>query len=186
MALPAPRPACYEDLFDLPEHLVGEIVGGRLHAHPRPAPKHARAAATLGRRVGNPFDDGLGGPGGWWILIEPEIHLGRDIVVPDLAGWRRARLPRLPATAWFELVPDWLCEILSPATARHDRHVKLPLYAQAGVSHLWLIDPEARSLESFDSRDGRWSSLALLHNEAQVAQPPFDAVAFPLDALWAD
>ena len=114
MAPPAIKPATYDDLFELPEHIVGEIIGGRLITHPRPAPKHARAYSSLGIELGGAFDLGRSGPGGWWILDEPELHLDADIVVPDLAGWRRERLPKLPGTVWFELAPDWIGEILSP------------------------------------------------------------------------
>lgn len=113
----AQRPATYQDLLELPAHLVAEIISGRLITHPRPAPKHARASSILGVEVGGPFDKGSsGGPGGWWILDEPEVHLGEHVLVPDLAGWRRERMPNLPHTDWFDLAPDWVCEILSPAT----------------------------------------------------------------------
>ncbi|MBI4755517.1 MAG: Uma2 family endonuclease [Betaproteobacteria bacterium] len=186
MGLPAARPATYEDLFDLPENLVGEIIGGRLVTHPRPAPKHARAYYTLGFKVGGAYDDGVNGPGGWWILDEPELHLARDILVPDLAGWRRERMPRLPETAWFELPPDWVCEILSPSTAKVDRAEKLPIYAAHGVRHAWLVDPDLRTLEVFENHDGRWLLLTVLENDAAVSQPPFDAIAFSLSGLWAD
>ena len=128
-AHPATRAACYEDLFDLPENLVGEIIGGQLITQPRPAPRHSRASSSLGGALDNPYDKGRGGPGGWWILDEPELHLGGDILVPDLAGWGRERMPRLPETAWFELVPDWVCEVLSPGTCRVDRALKMPIYA---------------------------------------------------------
>ncbi len=186
MGLAVRQPARYEDLFALPEHLVGEILNGRLITHPRPAPRHARAHSMLGGKLVGPFDEGLGGPGGWWILDEPEIHLGGDIVVPDLAGWRRERLPRLPQTAWFELAPDWLAEILSPATARLDRSEKLPLYARWGVGHVWLVDPELRTLEGYANQGGRWMLLATLKEDDRVQLPPFDAVSFSLAGLWAD
>jgi len=111
MSRPSPRPARYEDLLALPEHLVGEILAGELYTHPRPAPRHARAYSALGSCIGGPFDGGRDGLGGWWILDEPELHLGVDVVVPDLAGWRRARMPALPEAAWFELAPDWACAV---------------------------------------------------------------------------
>lgn len=186
MGLPQSTPARYEDLFDLPENLVGEIINGRLVTHPRPAPKHARAYSSLGEEIMGPFDKGRNGPGGWWILDEPEIHLAGDILVPDLAGWRRERMPRLPETAWFELAPDWVCEILSPATARIDRKEKMPIYATWGVAHLWLVDPDLRTLEVYANRDGRWLLLATLSENDAVAQPPFDAITFGLAALWAE
>lgn len=186
MNQPALKPATYEDLFDLPENLVGEIIGGRLITHPRPAPRHARAHSSLGVRLGGPFDLGDGGPGGWWILIEPELHIGGDILVPDLAGWRRERLPRLPETAWFETVPDWVCEVLSPSTRRDDRVEKMPLYARMGVAHAWLVDPDVRTLEAFENQRGRWLLLQTLADAARVAVPPFEAVEWALEVLWAD
>ncbi len=182
----AERRAGYEDLRRLPEHLVGEIVGGELHTHPRPAPRHAHVYSALGGSLWSPFHDGSGGPGGWWILDEPELHLGGDVLVPDLAGWRRARMPALPDAPWFELAPDWVCEILSPSTAALDRGTKLPIYARQGVAHAWLIDPDARTLEVFErTADGHWLLLTVLRDEQGVRQPPFDAIEFPLDRLWA-
>lgn len=186
MSVPASRLASYEDLLALPAHVVGEIVNGTLYSHPRPAPRHARAYSVLGGELLGPYDRGRGGPGGWWILDEPEIHLSGHVLVPDLAGWRRERMPRLPDTAWFELAPDWVCEILSPSTARLDRAEKLPIYAAEGVRHCWLIDPDVRTLEVFQNENGRWLLLKVLESEAEVSEPPFDATAFPLSALWAD
>ncbi len=185
MSQPAARPARYEDLFDLPDNVVGEIFGGVLHTHPRPAPKHARAYSVLGGNLGGSYDWGSDGPGGWWILDEPELHLGDDILVPDLAGWRRERMPSLPETAWFDLSPDWVCEILSPSTARVDRIIKMPIYAREGVAYLWLVDPDLKSLEAFELNDnGHWTLTATLKDDDPVSLPPFDAIEFPLDALW--
>ena len=187
MPHPQKRPAEYADLFSLPDNLVGEIIGGELYTHPRPAPRHARASSSLGVEIGGPFDQGkTGGPGGWWILDEPELHLGADVLVPDLAGWRRERLPRLPDTAWFELAPDWVCELISPSTARTDRMIKMPLYAANGISYCWLVDPVAKTLEAFKLREGQWVLLASFVDDADVASEPFEAVPFALDALWAD
>lgn len=185
MIRPIRREARYEDLFGLPDNLVGEIVDGMLHTHPRPAPRHARASSGLGAKLANPFDYGTGGPGGWWILDEPELHLGADILVPDLAGWRRKRMPTLPETAWFELAPDWICEVLSPATLRQDRAFKMPKYARSHISWLWLVDPEARILEAYELRQGVWSLIASLADDQRVKVKPFDAIEFELDALWA-
>ena len=183
---PPRRGATYDDILGLPENLVGEILHGQLHTHPRPAPKHARAYSALGFSLGGPFDRGVGGPGGWWILDEPELHLGGDVLVPDIAGWRRERMPTLPETAWFELAPDWVCEILSPATARTDRALKMPLYAREGIPHLWLVDPDVRMLEVYRlDAERRWLLLATLKDDDPVSQPPFDAITFPLDSLWA-
>ena len=182
----APRKPSYEDILALPEHLVGEILAGELYTHPRPAPRHARAYSALGYLVGGPFDGGKGGPGGWWILDEPELHLGPDVIVPDLAGWRRERLPALPETAWFELAPDWVCEILSPGTARTDRAIKMPIYAREGIPHLWLVDPDARTLEVYQRQhNGHWLLLTTLKEDDPVKQTPFDAVSFSLQDLWA-
>lgn len=186
MALPQHKPATYEDLLTLPKNVVGEIVNGRLIAQPRPAPKHARAYAVLGRKLGSPFDEGQGGPGGCWIFDEPEVHLDADILVPDLAGWRRERMSHLPETAWFPLAPDWACEILSPGTARFDRAEKLPIYLRHGVKHAWLVDPDLKTLEVFESQNGKWVLLTVLENDAPVSQPPFDAITFDLSSLWAD
>ena len=186
MGLPAIEPATYGDILALPEHLVGEIIRGVLRTHPRPAPKHARAYSSLGVELGGPFDRGTNGPGGWWILDEPELHLGADVLVPDLAGWRRERMPKLPDAAWFERAPDWVCEILSPSTAKVDRAEKLPLYSRTGVAHCWLVDPDLKTLEVFENRDGKWLLLAVLENDASVSQPPFDAIAFGLGSLWAE
>lgn len=149
MHKPKPRPATYADIEALPEHLVGEIIFGVLHTHPRPAPRHSRATSRLGIEIGGPFDRGRGGPGGWIILDEPELHLGPHVIVPDIAGWRRERMPRLPETAWFETPPDWVCEVLSPSTARIDRTDKLAVYAAFNVSHAWYVDPVAKTLEVF-------------------------------------
>ena len=186
MAEPAARQATYDDVLRVPRHLVAEIVNGRLVTHPRPAPRHLRASSRLGVKLGDSFDIGDSGPGGWWILDEPELHLGANILVPDLAGWRCERMPSLPKTAWFELSPDWICEVLSPGTASVDRSEKLPLYAEQGVSHVWLIDPLVRTLEAFENIEGRWLLLATLKDADLVSLPPFDAVSFDLSLLWAD
>lgn len=181
-----PRPATYADLEALPPNVVGEIVHGVLHAHPRPAPPHAVATSRLGIEVGGPFDRGRGGPGGWWILDEPELHLHEEILVPDLAGWRRERLPEMPKRAWFDVAPDWVCEVLSPSTAAFDRATKLPVYARERISNLWLVDPIARTLEAFRLEQGRWS-LLVTHADAAVARvEPFEAIELEVKALWGE
>ena len=177
--------ATYEDLFDLPDHLVGEIIHGQLVTHPRPAPKHAVASSAIGDELVSPFQKGRGGPGGWWILDEPELHLGPHILVPDLAGWRRERLPTMPESAYFTLSPDWVCEVLSPGTARVDRADKMPIYAAQEVPFLWLIDPAPRTLEVFVLREGRWSLEHVYKEDDEVRAAPFDAISFPLGVLWA-
>ncbi len=186
MAEPAERQATYEDLLQVPAHFVAEIVNGRLVTHPRPAPRHLQASSSLGGELNGPFDKGRGGPGGWRILDEPELHLGPHILVPDLAGWRRTRMPKLPETAWFELAPDWVCEVLSPRTAAGDRTEKLPIYAKYGVAYTWLIDPQLRTLEAFKNNAGKWRLLTTLNDQERVSLPPFDAIAFNLSLLWAD
>ena len=186
MALPLRKPATYQDIIDLPENLVGEIIDGEIYAQPRPAPRHARASSLLGGKLTGPYDEGLGGPGGWWILDEPELHLGPHVLVPDLAGWRRERMPKLPDSAWFELSPDWVCEVLSPGTAAKDRAKKMPRYAEEGVGHAWLIDPNARMLEVYRNVEGRWLLLQVFEEADEITAPPFDALAFNLSNLWAD
>jgi Uma2 family endonuclease len=183
---PFDRPATYEDLVALPDTLVAEIVDGELHASPRPAPKHARAYSALGVLIGGPYDHGIGGPGGWWILDEPELHLGRDVLVSDLAGWRRSRLPQLPETAYFPLAPDWICEVLSPSTAQLDRAKKLAIYGRERVAHAWLIDPLARTLEVLRLEHGRWVILGAHAGSEVVRAEPFAELDLELAALWAD
>ena len=180
------RPATYQDVLDAPEHMVAELIDGALHLHPRPASRHARASSVLGGRLVPPFDEGRDGPGGWWIIDEPELHLGAQVVVPDLAGWRRERMPGFPDAAWFELAPDWICEVLSPSTRAVDLTDKRRIYADAGVGFLWFVDPAARTLEAFVLRDGAWTLLAALKDDDEVRAAPFEAIAFPLSVLWAD
>ncbi|MYK15035.1 MAG: Uma2 family endonuclease [Rhodospirillaceae bacterium] len=178
------RRATYQDVIDAPAHMVAEVVEGALYTHPRPAPPHALASSSLGGELSSPFQKGRGGPGGWWIIDEPELHLGEDILVPDIAGWRRERMPDFPDTAFFTLAPDWVCEVLSPSTRDLDRHGKRPVYAREGVAHLWFIDPVARDLEAFELRNGEWVLIATARNDDPVSIPPFEAITFPLDALW--
>jgi Uma2 family endonuclease len=186
MAVHARRRATYEDLCKVPDHLVAEILDGDLHTTPRPGPRHASASSGLGGALHGPFDRGRGGPGGWWILDEPELHLSRDIVVPDLAGWRRERLPRLPEEAFFSLAPDWVCEVLSPSTAAIDRVKKLTAYARESVRHVWFIDPTAQTLEILRLDDGRWTLIATAAGAAVIRPEPFDALELDLTWLWAD
>jgi Uma2 family endonuclease len=180
-----PRKATYADLESLPPQQVGEIIRGVLHAHPRPAARHARAASTLGEELGPPFNRGRGGPGGWVILDEPELHLGPDVLVPDLAGWRRQRMPELPDVAAFELAPDWACEVLSASTSAIDRGEKLPVYARERVAHVWLVDPIAKTLEVLRLDGETYRIVATYYDDAQVNAEPFDAIVLELGALWA-
>ena len=184
--MPAKPKATFEDLVGLPEHLVGEILDGELHASPRPSASHALAASTLQSDLGTTFQRGRGGPGGWWILSEPELHLGEDVAVPDLAGWRRDRLPSVPDAPFLTLAPDWVCEVVSPSTERIDRVKKLPLYAREGVRYAWLVNPKTRTLEVFRNEGTRWVLLASHADDAQVRAEPFDAVELDLLALWGE
>ena len=177
--------ATYQNVLDAPAHRIAEIIDGVLHTHPRPAPAHTLASSALGSDLGNPFQFGRGGPGGWWILDEPELHLGDDILVPDLAGWRRERMPELPDTPYFALAPDWACEVLSPSTRRVDLQGKRPVYAREGVAHLWLIEPTDRTLEAFELRAGEWVLIACAKDDDPVSVRPFDAITFRLGDLWS-
>lgn len=185
---PAGDENLYQQLIDLPENVTGEIIGGQLYAQPRPSPRHALAQSDLGMLLGGPFRFGRDGPGGWWIIDEPEIHFVRDIevVVPDLAGWRRERMPQIPDDQRFEVVPDWVCEILSPSTAKKDRVLKLPLFARYGVAYCWLIDPLARTLEAFGLRERQWVLAGVFKDEDAVRAAPFDAIEFKLADLWGE
>lgn len=184
MTSPVRPPATYDDLLALPENAGGEILDGELVVSPRPGPRHGAASSALGFALGPPFRFGDGGPGGWWILDEPELHLGENVLVPDLAGWRRDRMPTLPDEAFFALAPDWACEVLSPATSRIDRTTKVPLYARAGVAHVWLLDPIAETLEVLALEGGRWIVVATHGGRDVVRVAPFEAVALDLGRLW--
>ena len=178
------RRATYQDVLDAPAHRVAEIIDGTLYTHPRPAMPHALASSYLGDELVGPFGKGRGGPGGWWIIDEPELHLGEEIVVPDLAGWRRERMPEYPGTAYVTLPPDWVCEVLSASTRRLDLHEKRPVYAREGVQHLWLVDPADRTLEAFELHDGQWLLIASAKDDDPVSIRPFDAITFSLGDLW--
>ncbi len=181
-----PRGARYEDLFDLPDNVVGQIIDGELIVSPRPAPPHAVVGSALGGSLLPPFSFGRGGPGDWWILHEPELHFDRDILVPDLAGWRRERLPEIPKAAFFTLAPDWMCEILSPSSARLDRGRKRDIYAREGVDYLWLISPEEQQLEAFVLENGRWTLVGTYSGKETVHVPPFEAVGLELGLVWGE
>jgi Uma2 family endonuclease len=185
MLHPKFKPATYADIEALPPHVVGEILFGVLHTHPRPAPRHGVASFALGEEIGGPFQKRRGGgPGGWIFMDEPELHLGPHTVVPDLAGWRRERLPKLPDTAYIETPPDWLCEVLSPSTQQADRTDKLAIYAAFGVRHCWYVDPIARTMEVFALQGDKWLLAATFKDADPVTAPPFEVHTFPLDVLW--
>jgi Uma2 family endonuclease len=179
---PLKKGATYDDLREVPDHFVAEMFDGELYASPRPAVPHAHAASVLGTQVGGPFH--RSGPGGWVILDEPELHFRNDVLVPDLAGWRRARMPRAPADAFITLAPDWICEVLSESTETLDRGKKLRIYAHEGVAHAWLVDPLAHTLEVLSLDAGRWTQLGRYEGEARVRAAPFDAIELELAALW--
>lgn len=180
------RPATYADIEALPPNVVGQIILGVLHSHPRPAPRQVRASSRLGGELDGPFDQGRGGPGGWIILDEPELHLGPHVIVPDLAGWKRERLTPFPETAHFETPPDWLCEVLSPSAQAIDRTDKLTVYAEFGVKHCWYVDPIARTLEVLALTGGKWRIEATFKNDDAVAALPFEVHTFGLDGLWVE
>ena len=178
------RPATYEDVLNAPAHVVAEVIAGTLHTHPRPRLRHAAAASALGEELGPPFRRGRGGPGGWIILDEPELHLGEDILVPDLAAWRRERMPELPDAAYATLAPDWVCEVLSKSTAAFDRSAKLPIYAREHVPHVWLVDPEIRTVEAFRLDGDGYRLVSTFAGDGLVRIEPFDAIELALTSLW--
>jgi Uma2 family endonuclease len=181
------RKATYEDLCNVPDPLVAEIVDGELVTSPRPAIPHALAASAIGSLLFDRFNRPPGGsdaPGGWWVLFEPELHLGDDVLVPDQAGWRRERVPVLGGGAAMTLAPDWVCEVVSPSTSDLDRRRKMPIYAREHVGHIWLVDPRLRSLEVYRLDAGAWV-IAKTHTGAGTARiEPFEAVEIDLDRWW--
>ena len=164
--------------------MVAEIVDGLLHLQRRPPALAALAKTALASEIGGPFSKGRDGPGGWWVINEPELHFGEDIVVPDIAGWRRERMPTVPDVAFLTLAPDWVCEVLSASTRKLDLEGKRPVYAREGVGHLWFVDPAARTLEAFALEGGAWTPAGAAREDEPVSLPPFEAVTFPLGALW--
>ena len=186
MADPARRRATYADVVAAPPHVVAEVIDGELHVHPRPAAPHALAASSLGMEIGPPFQRGRGGPGGWWIVDEPELHMGSepDIIVPDLAGWRVSRMPAFPDTAFIVLAPDWACEVLSDRTRRVDRVGKMRVYARERVPHVWHVDPIAQTVEVL-RLDGETYRLVAAHSgDERPRLEPFEAVELELAVLW--
>ena len=176
--------ATYEDLLRVPENMVAELIEGELYASPRPAGPHTNASSALGFFLGPPFQFGRGGPGGWWIHDEPELHFGRNVLVPDLGGWRRERMPVFPQNHIFDVVPDWICEVISPSSGHLDRLKKMPIYAREGVGYAWLIDPDLQTLEVFRGEADGWHLVAT-HGEAEVVRvPPFEEIEIDLALLW--
>ena len=184
MKVVSKHPATYADLEAVPPHLVAEILFGHLVTHPRPVPRHGGATSALGMVVGGPHQLGIGGPGGWIFVDEPELHLGPHIVVPDIAGWRRERMTEGPDKAFIDIAPDWVCEALSLSTEKHDKGAKRTIYALYGVDFLWQLDPRPRSLETFQRADKSWLVTGIFFDDEEVKAPPFDATTFSLSLLW--
>lgn len=177
-------PATYADLERVPDHLVAQILGGELHTAPRPRARHAMAAWEIGSDLGPPFGRGRGGPGGWWLLVEPELHLQSDVLVPDMAGWRREHMPSVPDEVALTQRPDWVCEVLSPSIERADRALKLPIYAREGVPFAWLVNPSSETLEVMRLEHGRWVLLGTFAGDAVVRAEPFDAIEIEIFRWW--
>jgi len=183
---PAKKKAAYDDLYAIPENTIGEIIDGELFVTPRPSARHTHAASVLGIEVGPPYHLGRSGPGGWIILDETEILLGEHLLVPDLAGWRKERFPGAPKDNWISVSPDWVCEVLSPRTARLDKVRKMPIYAQYAVPCLWLVDPAARTLDVFELAAGKWVLLAAFAEDDKVRAEPFGEIEIELKNLWLE
>jgi Uma2 family endonuclease len=186
MAGPAKRRATYQDVLDAPEHVVAEIVNGELRLSPRRGGPHTRATSILGADLLTRFDRGTGGPGGWIILDEPELHFTQDIVVPDIAGWRRERMPTVATGTYFTIAPDWICEALSRSTEAWDRAHKLPVYAAAGVTHVWLVNAIQHTLEILRRQGDKWLTVAIHHGDVAIRAEPFDSIELDLGSIWAD
>jgi Uma2 family endonuclease len=186
MSEPVWNKASYEELYDLPENMIGEIIDGEIIATPRPSRRHINAAASLGGELIPTYRFGRGGPGGWIIYHEPEVHFGNDVLVPDLAGWRKERLSTPPAEHRFSIAPDWVCEILSPATVRIDRIKKMGIYALHAVPHLWLIDPAVQTLDVFRLESGKWLLIHTFAEKDKVRAEPFQEIEIGLGDLWLD
>jgi Uma2 family endonuclease len=178
------KKATYADLEAVPPHRVAELVDGELYVSPRPDWPHASAKGALFGELHGPFNRGRGGPGGWVLLPEPELHLGEDVLVPDLAGWRRERMPKLPRVVGFTLAPDWVCEVLSPSTAVLDREKKMKVYAREGVRHLWLVDPLRQELEVYEFAGNRWALLGTHTGQERIHAEPFTSLLLELGELW--
>jgi Uma2 family endonuclease len=187
MASPQRKSATYADLLALPAETRAEVLGGQIVVSPSPLPRHSKAQGSARRFLGGPFDDddGHGGPGGWWIFVEVDVKLGpHDIVRPDLAGWRRERLPNPGSVRPIEVVPDWVCEVLSPSTAAYDRILKRRLYASSRIPYYWLIDPELRALEALQLREESWVELGVYDDTAKARIAPFDAIELEVGRLF--
>ena len=186
MGTPVKRVATYDDLFSVPDNLIGEIIAEELVTQPMPAPENARATSAIGAMLFSKFDfKSTDDPTGWWIFDKPECHLASDIVVPDIVGWKKQTMPDLPETTWFDIPPDWVCEVLSTSTAKYDRGAKRDIYAREGIGHLWIVDPIARMIEVFSLENGLWNLCMTVTDDQLVPLPPFDDLPFDLSVLWA-
>jgi Uma2 family endonuclease len=187
MSLPEKREAVYDDLYKLPPNMTGEIIDGELHAFPRPHYRHSNIESALSGELAPPYRFGRGGgPGGWIILIEPEVMLGENLLVPDLAGWKKERLPKLPKKNWTTVPPDWVCEILSPNTRGYDRIKKMPVYGRFEVQYIWLLDPVDRTLEVYRLESSRWVAIGLYGEHDRVRAEPFAEVEINLADMWLE
>ncbi len=179
------RPASYADIEALPENVVGEIVDGELYVSPRPATPHAFTASRLLYFLGGLQPRRDGPRSGWWIIVEPELRIGEDVLVPDIGGWRVERMPEYPLMPRFTVAPDWVCEVLSPSTLRIDRLRKMPKYARLGVGHCWLIDVANQTLEAFALVNGAWTLVATGVADDKLRAPPIEEIELDLAELWA-
>ncbi len=181
---PPARPATCADLDDLPDDVDGEIIDGRLYTMLKPRPRHVKIASVIGMVVGPPYHLGSNGPGGWWILVEPGIELPEAAKIgPDVAGWRRERLPELPEDP-IGVVPDWICEVLSPSTRQYDLSVKRPFYARVGVPWMWIVDPEVQLVTVSRLHEGRWSEIGTFAGDLRVQFEPFESAELDLAEWW--
>lgn len=176
--------ATYEDLLQVPDNMVAELIEGELFASPRPAGPHTNASSALGGFLMPPFQFGRGGPGGWWILDEPELHFSRDVLVPDLGGWRRERMPEFPQNHVFSIVPDWVCEVISPSSGPLDRFRKMPIYLREGVGHMWIVDPVQQTLECYENNEHTWQVVPVAGENGVVRVAPFEEIEIDLALLW--
>jgi Uma2 family endonuclease len=178
-------PTLMDRFLSVPEHQIAQVLDGELVVIPRPNSDHAAASSALGEELGPPFKRGRGGPGGWIILDEPELRLAADIVVPDLAGWRKERMPERPKVTAFTLPPDWVCEVLSPGTAQIDRKQKRAICIRERVSAFWIIDPAEQTLEVL-RLDGSDYRIELMGSQKDVVRAwPFEAIELSLEVLWS-
>lgn len=186
MADPAKKQATYDDLYHIPENMTGEIIDGELIVSPRPTTRHNEAVSSLGAELIFPFRFGRGGPGGWIIHVEPEVHFGTNVIVPVLAGWRRERFTTPPDEHRITVPPNWVCEILSPSSARTDRIKKMRIFADHKVPHAWIIDPVIMTLEVFKLESGKWTIQGLHEGKERVRAEPFEEVEIDLANLWLE